>query len=84
MKTTTRAKLIPVLFCLLLVSCNKVSKPALPVIDFEENINNMQVLNLSMFTDTIQYIQLESIQDLPVLSIPCLSDTLILARGILS
>jgi len=61
-------------FVLLIISvflffstCSKVQKneKSLTVVNIEANVNNMKIVNLSQFTDDIQYIPLESNKNFP-------------------
>ena len=73
MKRITNLTLIGILVLVTLFfnSCseNKKENKSLPVIDIEANINNMQVVNLSQFTDHIQYLILENVDNMPLIGL---------------
>lgn len=61
MTMTLKIKIILLSLLLLAPACSKGQKKniALPVIDIEANIKNMQQLNLSQFTNEIKYVPLQ-------------------------
>ena len=70
------------LLILLFTSCNPKSDKSniLVSVDIEANINNLEIVNLSRFTDNIRYVPLENIENLSLgnLSLIDISDNLIL------
>lgn len=48
---------------------NNEKSSSITSIDIEANINNMELINLSRFTDNIQYLKLENIEDLPLIGL---------------
>jgi len=50
-----------ILTVIILASCNekKDKNNSMPVVDIEDNINNMEILNLNQFTDNIKYVKPE-------------------------
>ncbi len=70
---------------LLISSCSDKNEKndSLVLVDIEANIDNMQPVNLSQFTDDVRYVPLENIEDYPLtgLSQVDISDKLILVSG---
>lgn len=60
---------IPVL--ILLSTCQRENKEENPLalVDIEANIDKMEIVNLSQFTDNIRYLTLEKIKDLPLVGL---------------
>lgn len=60
---------IDFIILLLFLSCNNVGQNnnSLPRIDIEANINKMEIINLSQFTDDIRYVPFENIENIPII-----------------
>lgn len=75
--------IIVIVLFLLSTSCNNgyEENSQIQIIDIESNINNMEIINLSQFTDDIRYVPLKTYQDLTFQGIwKCVfSDSMILA-----
>jgi 6-bladed beta-propeller len=75
------------LFFLFFSACKeqKNSKDSLVSIDIEGNIDKMEIVNLSQFTDNLRYIPLENIENFPLKYVYKIeiSDNLILVSDII-
>lgn len=77
-------KLIQFLLLLyLLSSCKNIQygENELPVLDIEANISNMKPVYLSQFTDYVEYIPFEYVEDKPYVQIQDVSQDYILIKG---